>query len=92
MTTTEMKGAHDLSIVTRKTIGITLHIVLDSVEERKGISPTKYNSKTRDVKRVVRQVNASENAFGQRKRSLTSEIKVSSLSHKRSKQGCPRLS
>jgi len=90
--TAEIKGAHSLP-TTRKTLALKLNEVLVGVSGRNIEPPVKYDSKLRYAQRLIRRVNTTEqDAIGQKKRSNTGEIKVSGLSHKRAKQGCPRLS
>ena len=92
MATAEIKGAHSLP-TTRKTLVLKLNEVLVGVSGRNTESPVKYDSKLRYAQRLIRRVNTTEQgAIGQKKRSNTGEIKVSGLSHKQAKQGCPRLS
>ena len=88
--TAELKVAHALPS-SRKIVAMKLNEVLEGVKGRDIESPVKHKSKIRYAKRVIRRVNArEEEATDQRKRS-TGEIKVCGLSHKRAKQGCPRL-
>ena len=88
--TAELKAAHALPS-SRKIVAMKLNEVLEGVKGRDIESPVKHKSKIRYAKRVIRRVNArEEEATDQRKRS-TGEIKVCGLSHKRAKQGCPRL-
>ena len=69
-----------------------LHTALESVGGRDAGSPVKLNIKLKYTHRVIHCVNNTEDeAIGQKRRSLTGEIKVSTLLNKRTKQGCPRL-
>ena len=92
VTTSEIDGAH---VLQRDIVSITdeLQQVLRDVGKQSignGIQP-KYAQ--RYVCIVIQHVNREEEeAEGQKRRTRTGMIKVSGLSHKRSKQSDPRLS
>ena len=84
----EIKGAHSLPS-SQEVVGEKLHAVLQNV----GSTPEVQNkTKLAYARRVSCRINKQESEqVEQQKRSLTEEIKVRGLSHKRAKQSDPRL-
>ena len=88
----EIEGAHWLPINT-VAISYELQFVLASVKARPTCKKITYSDAAKYCPVVVKQVNVSGKAHdNQRKKSRTGLIKVSSLSHNRSKKSDTRLS
>ena len=81
---TEMKGAYSLPS-TQKIIGDKLNSVLEALGKR--ASGTEIKTKQAYAREIIHRVNRIEDEqVGQKRRSVTGEIKVSGLSKKCAKQ------
>ena len=91
METTEIEGEH---VIPRdnKNIYNELQQVISGVGRQGANNSIKKHSTLRYARRVIVRVNKEEeNAEGHKIKTRTGKIKVSGLSHKRSKQCDPRL-